>query len=106
MEAITTFDENKLNAFVGQVLGDLGGAYSAALVKIGDKLGLYRELRSGGPATSSELAERTGCSERYLREWLAHHAASNYLDYDPSTRRFRLPRNKPWCLLMKTARST
>lgn len=91
MEAIQAFDENKLNAFIGQVLGDLGGAYSAALVKIGDWLGLYRELQSGGPATSSELAERTGYSERYLREWLAHHAASNYLDYDPSSKRFRLP---------------
>lgn len=91
MEAIQAFDENKLNAFIGQVLGDLGGAYSAALVKIGDRLGLYRELQSGGPATSSELAERTGYSERYLREWLAHHAASNYLDYDPSSKRFRLP---------------
>lgn len=90
MEAIQPFDENKLNAFVGQVLGDLGGAYSAALVKIGDQLGLYRELQQGGPATSSELAERTGCSERYLREWLAHHAASNYLEYDQSTKRFRL----------------
>ena len=91
MEAIQMFDENKLNAFVGQVLGDLGGAYSAALVKIGDRLGLYRELQSGGPATSEELAERTGYSERYLREWLAHHAASNYLDYGPTTGRFRLP---------------
>jgi len=91
MEAIQVFDENKLNAFVGQVLGDLGGAYSAALVKIGDRLGLYRELQSGGPATSTELAERTGYSERYLREWLSHHAASNYLDYDRTTKRFRLP---------------
>lgn len=90
MEAIQLFDENKLNAFMGQVLGDLGGAYSAALVKMGDRLGLYRELHIGGPATSSELAERTQYSERYLREWLAHHAASNYLDYDPVTKRFRL----------------
>jgi len=91
MEATQVFDENKLNAFVGQVLGDLGGAYSAALVKMGDRLGLYRELQSGGPATSSELAERTGYSERYLREWLAHQAASTYLDYNQATRRFRLP---------------
>ncbi len=91
MEAMQTFDEDKLNAFVGQVLGDLGGAYSAALVKIGDRLGLYRELKSRGPATSLELAERTGYSERYLREWLAHHAASNYLAYDRTTKRFWLP---------------
>lgn len=91
MEAMQAFSEDKLNAFIGQILGDLGGAYSAALVKIGDRLGLYRELRDGGPATSQELADRTGCSERYLREWLAHHAASNYLAYDRATKRFRLP---------------
>lgn len=91
MEAIQAFSEEKLCNFMGQVLGDLGGAYSAALVKIGDRLGLYKELRDGGPATAQELAERTGYSERYLREWLAHHAASNYLAYDSTSRRFRLP---------------
>ncbi len=86
-----TLDPSKLQAFVGQVLGDLGGAYSAALVRLGDRLGLYRSLRDEGPATPDELAQRTGYAERYLREWLAHQAASNYLEYNASTRRFRLP---------------
>jgi hypothetical protein len=61
-------DEARLNAFVGKMLGDMGAASSAALVLIGDRLGLYRTMAAAGPATSSELAERTGCAERYIRD--------------------------------------
>ncbi len=57
-------NEERLNELLGKVVGDIGGAYHAALVVIGDKLGLYRALASGGPATSVELAARTGTAER------------------------------------------
>jgi 2-polyprenyl-3-methyl-5-hydroxy-6-metoxy-1,4-benzoquinol methylase len=63
---------------------------SAAMVRLGVTLGLYKALREGGAATSDELASRTGCHERYLREWLSHHAASGYLDFDPKSARFRM----------------
>ena len=76
---------------MGQVLGDLGGAFSLGLVRIGTALGLYKKLREKGPLTSIELAKATGLHERYVREWLSHHAASNYVTYDPATRRFTLP---------------
>ncbi len=85
------FDEAKLHQFVGQMLGDLGGAASVALVRIGDALGLYKALHQKGPMDSAELAATVGGSERYLREWLAQQAASNYLAYDPATRKFSLP---------------
>ena len=83
-------DEAKLNDFVGKALGDLGGAVTAALVVIGDKLGLYRAMAGAGPLTPAELAERTGTTERYVREWLSAQAAAGYVDYDPATRRFSL----------------
>src|SRR5690606_15221044 len=89
--AAAGFDEDRLHAFIGQILNDLGGAYSATLVTLGDRLGLYRTLRDQGPATPAELAARSGCAERYLREWLSHQAASNYLAYDPASGRFALP---------------
>ena len=38
-----------------------------------------------------ELAAEAGVSERYLREWLSHQAASNYLSYDPARQKFTLP---------------
>ena len=41
--------------------------------------------------TSAELAKAAKVDERYLREWLSHQAASNYLSYDPTTDTFSLP---------------
>ena len=84
-------DETKLNAFIGKILGDLGGAFSAPLVRMGDKLGLYKALKEQGPMTPAELAAKTNVAERYAREWLSHQAASGYLEYDAATGKFTLP---------------
>ncbi len=84
-------DEGKLNAFIGQMLSDLGGASSIAMVRLGDTLGLYRAIHANGPMTSTELAKAAKVDERYLREWLSHQAASNYLSYDPVTAKFAMP---------------
>ena len=76
-------DETKLNALLGRIVGDVGGAMSAALVVIGDKLGLWKALAvAGEPLTSTELAKRTETAERYVREWLNAMAASGYVTYD------------------------
>ena len=83
-------DMDKLHQFVGQMLGDLGGAASVALVHIGDQLGLYKTLHEKGPMTVAELAGAAGVNQRYLREWLSHQAASHYLDYDPATQKVAL----------------
>ena len=64
-------DENKLNALLGQMLQDLGGAFSVPLVQIGERLGLYELLTEAGPCTAEELAQKAEVSERYLREWLS-----------------------------------
>ena len=86
-----SLDETKLNVFIGQILSDLGGASSVAMVRMGDALGFYRTLHSKGPMTSAELARAVKVDERYLREWLSHQAASNYLAYEPESARFSLP---------------
>src|SRR5215471_18903086 len=87
-------DENKLNRFIEQMLSDLGGASSIALVRIGDALGLYKSLHARGPMTSIELAKTSKLNERYLREWLSHQAASNYLAYDAKSGKFSLPQEQ------------
>jgi len=79
---MTHVDESKLNDLVGRVLGDLGGAVSIPLVRIGDTLGLYSALKKIGPANAEELAETAGCALRYLREWLSAQAASGYVHHD------------------------
>jgi SAM-dependent methyltransferase len=83
-------NEEKLHEFLGQLLQDLGGAFSIPLVRMGDSMGFYRALHEHGPMTSVELAYHTGLAERYLREWLAAQAASNYITYDPASRAFSL----------------
>ena len=75
-------DESKLHDFVGQVLGDLGGAASVPLVRIGHELGLYAALQEIGPATPEDLAAKAGCAPRYVREWLAAQAASGYVTHE------------------------
>ena len=88
----TTIDNEKLQQFMGKVLSDFGGAASAILVYIGDKLGLYKAMSDfAKPITSQELANLTRTSERYIREWLANQAAGGYLTYDPLSQRYTLP---------------
>jgi len=83
-------DEDKMNAFLGKVVGDFGAALSSALVYIGQKLGLYKAMAAGGPLTPAELAQRTDTNERYVREWLINQAAGGYAEYDPATGRYSL----------------
>jgi 2-polyprenyl-3-methyl-5-hydroxy-6-metoxy-1,4-benzoquinol methylase len=91
-------DQTKLDTLLGQFVADLGATFHAANVVIGDRLGLYRALADGGPATSAELAERTGTTERYVREWLRGQAAGTYVDYDPATDRFSMSEEQAFAL--------
>ncbi|HET6532741.1 MAG TPA: methyltransferase domain-containing protein [Actinoplanes sp.] len=75
-------DQDRLGAFLGQTVTDLGATLSAALVVLGDRLGLYRAMADGVPVTAEELAARTGTSVTYLRPWLANQAAGGYLTHD------------------------
>jgi 2-polyprenyl-3-methyl-5-hydroxy-6-metoxy-1,4-benzoquinol methylase len=83
-------DEDKLMQFVGQAVGDIGAMLGGSMVVIGDKLGLYRAMAGAGSLTPAELADATGTSERYVREWLSAQAARGYVSYDGDGR-FSLP---------------
>ena len=87
----TQLDEAKLEAFMGKVIGDLGGTMAFLMSHMGDRLGLFKELDANGPATSQELADRANINERYAREWLGGLASAGYLEYEPATQRFTLP---------------
>ena len=80
-----------MQAFHEKALNDMGGAVSAALTIIGDKLGLYKAMAGAPPMNSVELAARTGTHERYIREWLVNQAAGGYLSYNPATGKYALP---------------
>ena len=86
---VPTLDMNKLDAFIGRFVTDLGAAVHTGMVVIGEKLGLYKAL-AGGPISSQQLAASTQTDERYLREWLASQAAGGYITYDAETDKFSL----------------
>jgi SAM-dependent methyltransferase len=94
---IPIIDTDKLNAFIGQFVTDLGAAVHTGMVVIGEKLGLYKALASGA-MSSAELAARTQTDERYLREWLASQAAGGYITYDKSTNKFSLSEEQAFTL--------
>lgn len=87
----TAIDEERLNAFMGKVVGELGATVNAGLIVIGDRLGLYRAMAGAGLLTPAELARRTGTKERYVREWLNAQAAGGFVEYDAETFRYNLP---------------
>jgi ubiquinone/menaquinone biosynthesis C-methylase UbiE len=87
---------DRTNALVERIFHNAGAALELYSIYLGERLGLYRALADQGPATSVELAERTGTNERYVREWLEHHAASGLVEVDdvtaaPTVRRYTLP---------------
>jgi 2-polyprenyl-3-methyl-5-hydroxy-6-metoxy-1,4-benzoquinol methylase len=96
-------DDKKLNDFLGKVVGDVGAAMSAALVVIGDKLGLYKAMAEAGPVLPNDLARLTGTTERYIREWLNAQAASGYVAYDSESGRFTLPPEQAFALADETS---
>jgi SAM-dependent methyltransferase len=86
-----TIDPDKLNAFLGRALGDMGAAFQTALIILGERLGLFKAMAGAGAMLPAEVAKRTGTDERYVREWLCAQAASGYVTYDPAGGRFTLP---------------
>jgi 2-polyprenyl-3-methyl-5-hydroxy-6-metoxy-1,4-benzoquinol methylase len=91
LEEPAAIDGAKLESFVFRAVDEVGATLNAALVVMGDKLGLYRALAGAGPLTPEELAERTETNARYVREWLCNQAAGGYVEYDPATGRYTLP---------------
>lgn len=85
-----TISTAKLENFAARAIGDIASAYTGVMVGLGSKLGLYRALAGAGPMTSRELARRSGCAERYVREWLNAQAASGYIDYHASGEAYEL----------------
>ena len=82
-------DQDKVMELLHRFVGDLGATVSAGSVVVGHNLGLYRALAQG-PATPTELAERTGTNPRYVTEWLRGQAAGGYVMCDPDAERYSL----------------
>src|SRR5215470_15746025 len=90
IEQPVELDPDKLMEFVFRAVDEVGATLNAALVVMGDKLGLYRALAGSGGLSPAELAQRTGTAERYVREWLNAQAAGGFVQYNADDGRYRL----------------
>ena len=89
--ATAAIDEARLEEFMGRAVSDMSAAMSAPLIRLGERLGLYKAMAGAGPLTSGEVAEKAGCDERLVREWLANQVAGGYVEYAADNDRYELP---------------
>lgn len=85
-----SIDEQKLNEFLGRAVSDLSACSAGVMISIGHKLGLYKAMAGAGPLSAQELAARTGCAERYVREWLNSQVAGGYVNYHSEAQAYEL----------------
>ena len=95
-ETVAAKPEKTADALVGRLFEAGIGMFDLMSVYLGDRLGLYRVLHEGGPATATDLAGRGRVDPRYAREWLEQQAATGILEVDDAAavaeeRRYRLP---------------
>lgn len=93
-----TFDQPRAEAFAERIGDQLNNAALIAMVAIGHRLGLFDAMADTPPATSDEIAERTGLAERYVREWLAVMTVGRIVEYDAARRTYTLPPEHAACL--------
>ena len=84
------FDRAKAGEFVGRLKAAYQGTVLTMMIDLGHRTGLLDEL-AVAPTSSAALAERTGLSERHIREWLSALAVGGVVTYEASTRHFTLP---------------
>lgn len=96
-------DPAKLDTLIGRALGDLSAGYGGVLISIGNKLGLYRAMAGAGPLSSTEVARKSACAERYVREWLNAQVAGGYVDYHPSSKTYELTTEQALLLADETS---
>ncbi len=79
-------DPDRLKFYSFSVFTQLSGAVTAGMIHLGDKLGLYAALAAADvPITTTELADRAGLDERWVREWAYNQAAAKLIAVELAT---------------------
>jgi ubiquinone/menaquinone biosynthesis C-methylase UbiE len=95
---MTTLDENAAadttEEFAERMVGAIDAASVAILLSIGHQTKLFDTLAELPPATSAQIADAAGLTERYVREWLGGVVAGRIVDYDPAAQTYSLPRHR------------
>lgn len=86
-----TPDPMKVEAFGARVLDAINGGALAMMLSIGHRTGLFDVMAKMPPATSAEIAEESGLSERYVREWLGAMVTGRVVEFDRVRTTYNLP---------------
>ncbi len=78
------------NEFLDHIKAAYRGSILTQMIELGARHKLFDTL-AGVPCTSVQLSERTGLSERHLREWLSAVTVGGITTYDAETKQFTLP---------------
>ena len=84
-------DQSRIDAFEERLCGALNEAGMLLMMSLGHRSGLFDAMAGAAPVTSSQLAERSGLDERYVREWLGAMTASGIVEVDPAHATYTLP---------------
>jgi 2-polyprenyl-3-methyl-5-hydroxy-6-metoxy-1,4-benzoquinol methylase len=90
VEETVNVNPEKLEVFMGKMIGLMTGSTLCYSIWLGDELGLYRELAGTGPRNADSVAAKTGCNARLVREWLDSQAAGGLVAYDPAADTYEL----------------
>lgn len=89
--SLLPIDEAKAQDFANRMVGALNSAALSLMTSLGHRTGLFDTLSALPGATSQELSDQAGLTERYVREWLGVMVTSDVVEYDPQKRSFTLP---------------
>lgn len=83
-------NQEKLEILVNQAVSDISAAQGVIMMNLGHKVGLFKAMAGKGPLSSVEVARLSGCSERYVKEWLRSQVAGGYVTYHAKSETFEL----------------
>jgi SAM-dependent methyltransferase len=78
-------------AFEEKLVDILNAGALNLMLSVGHRTGLFDTMAGMAPATSSEIAEKAGLQERYVREWLGAMTVGRIVDHEGEAGTYVLP---------------
>jgi SAM-dependent methyltransferase len=90
-QAGRTWDTPGAEAFAERLVDIFNAGAATLMISIGHRTGLFDTMSEMPPATSREIADRSGLDERYVREWLGAVTCAGIVTTDGSSTLYHLP---------------
>ncbi|WP_158017316.1 class I SAM-dependent methyltransferase [Mycobacterium basiliense] len=92
--AATETTSETTDEFSDRIVAAIDSASLAILLSVGHQTGLLDTMAQLPPSTSAQIADATGLSERYVREWLGGMTAGQVIEYDVEATTYALPEHR------------